>query len=81
MLQLEYENCREREKICCEIITKYQPASDCQHLLLVRTIVEHMDICMPLCKHFAANYQIFMSIMDKFNWECFAEIIVYGISA
>lgn len=27
MLQLEYENCREKEKICFEIITECQPAS------------------------------------------------------
>lgn len=77
MLQLEYENCGAREKICFEIITECQPASDCQHFLLGRTIVEHMDICTPLCKHFAASYRIFMSIMDKFNWEYFAKINEY----
>lgn len=81
MLQLEYKNFGEREKICFEIITECQPASDCQHFLLLRTVVEHMDICMPSCKHFAASYQIFMSIMGKFNWECFAEINEYWISA
>lgn len=40
-----------------------------------------MDLCMPLRKHFAASYQVFMSILDKFNWECFAEINEYWISA
>lgn len=40
-----------------------------------------MDICMPLCKHFAVSHQVFMSIMDRFNCECFAVINEYWISA
>lgn len=45
-------------------------------LTLVRTIVEHMDIFLPLCKRFAASYQVFMSIMDKFNWEFLQRSII-----
>lgn len=35
-----------------------------------------MDIFLPLCKHFAASYQVFMSIVDKFNWEFLQRSII-----
>lgn len=49
--------------------------------LLVRNIVEHTDICMPLCKQLAVGHQVLMSIMDRFNYECFAVVNEYWISA
>lgn len=36
-----------------------------QHFVFVRSVVEHMDICMPSHKQLAVIHQVFMSVVDR----------------